>query len=183
MDRVICTAGGRAFDPIDPDPAVIDLRDIAHALSFVPRFGGHSRLFYSVAQHSVLVRDLVAEQCAEDRILGAALLHDAAEAYLLDMPSPIKRSLPDYTAAEKRLQRIIETRYGVAQLSDAERALIKEADQIALIWEQRDIMPAVAWAELPSLDRPALDVWSPDVARQAFLTAADTHLNLEKAIA
>ena len=183
MERVICTAGGRAIDPLNPDPRAIDLGDIAHALSFVPRFGGHSRVFYSVAQHSVLVRDLVSERCSEDRVLAAALLHDAAEAYLLDMPSPIKRHLPDYTAAEKSLQRIIETKFGVLELAAEDRALIKEADRIALAWEQRDIMPAVEWAETPTLDRPPLEAWSPEAARRSFLDAAATHLKPENATA
>ena len=182
MDRVICTVGGRAFDPLDPDPSAIDLGDIAHALSFMPRFGGHSRVFYSVAQHSVLVRDLVAEHTGEDKVLAAALLHDAAEAYLLDMPSPIKRSLPDYSAAEKRLQRVIELTFRL-ELKASDRQLVKKADQIALCWEQRDIMPAVDWVEMPRIDRPPLQAWDPKQARDRFLAAAADHLTFNKASA
>lgn len=85
------TLSGRLIDLLAPDPAVIDIYDIATALARTPRFGGHTRDFYSVAQHCVHVSDVV--EAADPRVSLAALLHDAAEAYVGDIPSPLKRQL------------------------------------------------------------------------------------------
>ena len=91
---VMQTFTGRLFDPFNPDPALIDLRDIAHALGNICRFGGHSRRYYSVAEHSILVASLVPEP-----LRLPALLHDAAEAYLGDIITPIKRWTTIYVEA------------------------------------------------------------------------------------
>jgi uncharacterized protein len=82
----IQTYTGKQFWPLSPLPEDIVIEDIAHALSMQCRFGGHVRTFYSVAQHSVHVSLLVEPQYA---LWG--LLHDAAEAYLVDLPRPIKK--------------------------------------------------------------------------------------------
>ncbi len=84
------TLTGRRMNPLDASPEDIDPDDIAGALANICRFGGHSRAFYSVAQHSVIVCDLLAERGGSPDELMAALLHDAAEAYLGDLPHPIK---------------------------------------------------------------------------------------------
>jgi hypothetical protein len=86
----IQTLSGRRVNPFDASPADIDPADIAQALSNLCRFGGHSRAFYSVAQHSVIVSDLLADTGAAPDAVLAALLHDAAEAYLGDLPHPLK---------------------------------------------------------------------------------------------
>ena len=83
----IQTFTGRAFYVLDPRPEDVDIEDIAHALSMQCRFAGHCREFYSVAQHSVTASWLVPP---EDALWG--LLHDAAEAYVVDLPRPIKRA-------------------------------------------------------------------------------------------
>src|ERR1051326_5301684 len=81
----IMTFSGRWINPLNPRPEDIDIVDIAHALSNQCRFTGHTRFFYSVAQHSCLVSD----ECANPHKLGG-LLHDASEAYLSDIARPIK---------------------------------------------------------------------------------------------
>lgn len=84
---------GRYVDVYRPDPATLSEPDIARALSFTCRYGGHVKRFYSVAEHALLVYDLLRWQGADDRLLLAALFHDAAEAYLGDVPSPLKYAL------------------------------------------------------------------------------------------
>ena len=79
------TYTGKEFYPLDPNPADIDIKDIAHALSNCCRFAGHIKSFYSVAQHSVIVSEL----CEPENAL-AGLLHDASEAYLSDIARPVK---------------------------------------------------------------------------------------------
>jgi len=102
----IRTYTGRKFWPLNPQPEDIDIDDIAHALSLVARFTGHTYCFYSVAEHSLYVSTLavrlamtaVRDWPASMRVPYAreialwGLMHDASEAYLCDMPSPIKRT-------------------------------------------------------------------------------------------
>lgn len=129
----LLTASGRKFDPVDPQPDMIDLVDIAAGLSNECRFAGQCRFFYSVAQHSVLVSQLVPQEDAFE-----ALLHDAAEAYIKDIPAPVKRLLPDYRALEARIEGAIRARFG---LPADESPSIKHADLVLLATERRDLMP------------------------------------------
>lgn len=139
------TFGGHPIDPLKPEPCRIWRHDIAHALSNQCRFSGHTTEFYSVAQHSVLVSRLVGTwtDCVKTRFL--ALYHDASEAYLQDMPTPIKRQMPEYRAAEERLQTMIEATLfpefagDGAWKREADR-LVKKADLILLATEARDLM-------------------------------------------
>lgn len=102
------TASGVQIDLLNPNPADIRIEDIAHQLSQQPRFAGATRIFYSVGQHSLMV----ARSCPEsERLWG--LLHDAAEAYLSDLVSPIKRHFRDYIVTEGVLMRSICGRFGL----------------------------------------------------------------------
>jgi hypothetical protein len=111
-------------NPFDPDPGEIEIEDIALALSHQCRFGGHCRVFYSVAQHSCLVSDLVIERGGNLAALWA-LLHDASEAYLVDLPHPLKHRSELgklYAAAEDRLQAAVCERFGLARSAGAPQA-------------------------------------------------------------
>lgn len=129
----ILTNSGKRFDLIDPQPDMIDLCDIAHALANECRFAGHSRYFYSVAQHSVLASRIVPAEHAFE-----ALLHDATEAYLKDIPRPLKHLLPDYRAIEQRVNSAIRARFG---LPATQSAPVSDADITLLATERRDLMP------------------------------------------
>lgn len=128
------TRSGRRFDPIDPQPEMIDLLDIAHGLSNECRYSGQCRQFYSVAQHSVLVSEIVPHEIALE-----ALLHDATEAYIKDIPRPIKALLPDYRRLEARVDAAIRLRFGLPAQTSPD---IKHADLVLLATERRDLMPA-----------------------------------------
>jgi len=138
------TFSGGQFWPMDPRPEEVAIEDIAHALSNLCRFAGHCLEFYSVAQHSVLVSGYVPAAHAFQ-----ALLHDAAEAYLVDVPRPVKLELPDYKAIEKRVQAVIYRRFG---LPAEEPACIKAADDRVLAQEHRDLM-AISPYDWGRLDR------------------------------
>lgn len=129
----VLTASGREFWPLDPHPAEIIIEDIAHALSNICRFGGHCRAFYSIAQHSVLVSRIVSPEYA---LWG--LLHDATEAYLLNLPAPVKRFVPDYAPAEARVMHAICQRFGLAYCMPMP---VKVADQMLLADEVEVLMP------------------------------------------
>ena len=103
---VIKTNSGKWLDIQDPKPEQIDIHDIAIGLSRLCRFAGQIDRYYSVAQHSILCTDYA----HNDQRL-AALLHDASEAYLMDIPSPFKALLPDYVAMENRLMTVIARKF------------------------------------------------------------------------
>ena len=104
---MIRTFTGKMINVFEPDPELICIEDIAHALSNLCRFGGHTRQFYSVAEHSLLVANLVSHKHKL-----AALLHDASEAYLVDIPSPIKYFIPKYREYEENLMLAIAEKFG-----------------------------------------------------------------------
>lgn len=141
----ILTRSGLYFDFLDPQPDQISIEDIAHALANICRFGGHSHRFYSVAQHSVLVSRIVEPDHA-----FAGLMHDAAEAYVGDIPAPLKQLLPDFKAVEARVEAAVAAKFGLAISKHPE---IKRADLVALATEKRDVCKnADAWG---------LDAWPP----------------------
>jgi uncharacterized protein len=160
----IQTSKGRQFWPFDPRVGDFDIEEIAHALSNLCRFGGHCSEFYSVAQHSALVSDLLPP---EHKLAG--LMHDAAEAYIVDIPRPIKYSLPGYLEAEHKIESVLAEQYG---LQYPWHLAVKEADNIALMTEARDLMhkKPMEWgiAESPHPD----EIWpvSPYIAELRFLT-------------
>lgn len=129
-DPVIKTYSGIWFNPIHPTPDMIIIEDIAHALSHQCRFGGHVPKFYSVAQHSyecsLRVRDKL-----------SALLHDASEAYLIDIPRPIKQKLTNYKEIEDNLMKIIASKFGFQYPLSPE---VKEIDEIMLQLEWENFM-------------------------------------------
>jgi len=128
----IRTNSGIYIDPLNPVPEKIAIEDIAHALAAIPRFGGHLSVPYSVAQHCCAVCDML-----DDDLALEGLLHDASEAYLLDIPSPVKCRIPGYKEAENRLSSIISTKYGVGFPFHQK---VKEADERALLDEWVGLM-------------------------------------------
>lgn len=163
MTPTILTASGNHFDLSTPEQSPIHISDIAHALANLCRFTGHCKQFYSVAQHSVHVSHLVPAEHAM-----AALLHDAAEAYLGDVASPLKALLADYRAIEARVEHAVLARFG---LSLPLHPSIKTADLVALATEQRDLMHAEPWAQLQGLcpDPTRIRPMPPTMSEALFL--------------
>ena len=128
----IQTFSGQKFDLLDPQPDMVHLDDIAHALSLICRFTGHTTRFYSVAQHSLFVSRIV-----PPRLAFEGLMHDAAEAYVGDVSSPLKSLLPDYKLIEQRIWRVIADKYSIPHILST---AVKHADLVALMTERRDIL-------------------------------------------
>lgn len=135
------TYQGFKFHVIDPHIGDVDIDDIAHALSFTCRYGGHCREFYSVAQHSIYVEQMLSERWPDTPLLSLqGLLHDAAEAYVGDMKRPIKDHMPTFQAIESNVNKVIHEALGVPLPSEHWERLIKYADNAVLMAERRDIM-------------------------------------------
>ena len=170
----IVTYTGRVIEPLNPDPARICIEDIAHALSNQCRFTGHTKEFYSVAQHSVHCADLVPE---EDQLW--ALLHDASEAYLADIARPVKKFTEwgsGYLEAEDKLMYAVALAFDLdcVHLPGASKAAmppsVKKADDLMLRTEMRDLMPVGVDETMPGETVPfQLECWSPKDAKLNFL--------------
>jgi uncharacterized protein len=164
------TVSGRWVNPFDPDPEQLDAGDIARALANQCRFGGHCRVFYSVAQHSVLVSELVEQGGGDAEDVFAALMHDATEAYLGDMPHPLKHRSPlgaAFKAAEDQLEMALREHFGIKP----DVPEIKRVDRALLATERRAFSAEDwHWPELEGVEPLdiALEAWPPDEAARAF---------------
>lgn len=164
----IQTASGKAFYPLRPRSADLCLSDIAHGLSNLCRYGGQCRTFYSVAEHSVLLSYTVPPSLAR-----WALMHDASEAYLIDIPKPLKSAIPQYQDAERRLMEVIAARYNLEWPEPAE---LHEYDTRILLNEQSVLHPNPPrpW-NVPGLPLSGITItgWQPLQARARFLHRCD----------
>lgn len=164
-DAWIQTFSGRRFNPTNPHVDAIVIQDIAHSLSMQCRFSGHCKKFYSVAQHSVLVSHICDRA---DALWG--LLHDASEAYLVDIPRPLKRSgkFEEYRKMETVMTRAICKRFG---LPESEPPSVKKADTILLATEARDLMAPLRsdWIQ-PEEPLPfKIEAWDHQTAKNNFM--------------
>lgn len=160
----IALASGGYFDFMDPAGSDFTVGDIAAALSKLCRFTGHCAGFYSVAEHSWHASHLVAPELAL-----AALLHDAAEAFVGDVAKPLKALLPDYAAIERRAEVAIFARLGLPAEIPAE---VKAVDLALLAAEQRQVMRnGDAWPSLAGIEPAPVDLgfWSPSKAEVRFM--------------
>lgn len=172
LPNAIETVSGTYVDCVEPDPDTIILEDIAWSLSRQGRFVCHtlSEEVYNIAQHSIFVKDLILEALAghtslsqsftdfmhleygvfdftltKNKILAHALFHDAPEAYLVDLPSPLKRHAAlrePYKELERRMQRAIEIKFDLPELTEMEQRVITWADLMALQIEAANLMPS-----------------------------------------
>ena len=141
------TYTGKKFRPLKAAPGDICIEDIAHALSLQCRFAGHCRRHYSVAEHSLGAYWMARSDGLSPRLQLRALLHDAAEAYLVDVPTPIKRHMGAYNFYEARLGGLIIEKFGATEDSPK----IKEIDQRMLRSEAAVLLASRGeeWTWLP----------------------------------
>lgn len=138
IDDWMETRSGVRFQFMDPQPEQIVLEDVALALSRACRYGGHTRRFYSVAEHCCLMSDWVMRQpwgSPADAL--TALHHDDAEAYIGDLPRPAKQNIPQFKAVETGIDRAVAARFGTAYPLPA---WLKRADTAILVDERSQVM-------------------------------------------
>jgi 5'-deoxynucleotidase YfbR-like HD superfamily hydrolase len=185
----ISTYTNQRVFPFDPDKSVIKIEDIAHSLAMICRWGGHALTFYSVAEHSVRVADLLYVQAVkagksleESRKIGfLGLMHDATEAYVGDIPRPIKgsmflktpRGMEGFRETEAHVYRIIEEALNLPPYSKEEEKLVHEADNIILVTEARDVQHGFAkwdyWLDHPEPLEGTIFPMTWEVAKATFL--------------
>jgi len=187
----IVTYTGKIFDLLNPKPEMVCIEDIAHSLAYQCRYTGHTRLFYSVAQHCVLMAEN--EDLPGDPL--AKLLHDAAETYIGDIAKPWKRLLWVNLALEgndcstfrtvKSFEQGVQDVIGLALEVDLTySAEVKETDIRMMATEIRDLMPKMPFsfewgADVSNPVKEVIIPWSPKNAEEIFL-AVYKMLNLKR---
>lgn len=175
MNPIITTFTGKDINPFDLNPAQVSITDIAHSLSMNCRFNGHVRFFYSVAEHCVHVSHLVPPKYA---LWG--LLHDATEAYIPDMPSPLKAGIANFDSIEENIMRTIaywfKLDWPMPDIVDIVDKKIVVDEAILLFdrppsWAADRAPPAEFDDQLIARWYPALGLpcWEPSKARMKFL--------------
>lgn len=172
--------GSTYMDLANPNPAEIHLAEIARALSRIARFNGLTSRFYSVAEHCVncvtafdlhAAGDIYTDPYLRD-IAQDILMHDAAEAYLGDMVSPLKQLLPAYRTLEAHMQAAIAARFN---LGGTAPEWVRRVDIEMLAAEKLALMPGAGdWPCLKGLRSPEIEIWGlePEIAERDFLVMA-----------
>ncbi len=165
MQPLIQTYSGLYFDFKKPHIDQITIEDIAHALANTCRYNGHCTHFYSVAQHAVLVSQIVDEKFAWE-----ALHHDDAEAYTGDVPTPLKQLIPQFKKIEKRVEKVLAKKFKNPKELSHE---VKYADLQALLIEKKCIMKVQDyWSCLDGINAPKIDhviPLPPELAERLYL--------------
>lgn len=163
MKPTIATATGQYFNFLEPDAALVSIKDISIGLSNTCRFGGQCKRFYSVAEHCVLMSYIV-----PDNLAFLALMHDAAEAFTGDIPKPLKQLLPDFAIIETRVENALALAFGMPEKMPPE---IKVADRQMLCAEQMQVMGnSDEWIHTQATEPANISVqfWTPTEAEEAF---------------
>lgn len=149
----ICTYTGVHFYPLDPRPEEIKIEDIAHALARICRFNGHLDIFYSVGQHVLTVATELSLRGYSPKIALYGLVHDFSEAYITDIPTPVKNFLPDYQEVENNLQKAIYDALIGFPITEEEYSVVKQVDHEVLLVEAYRMSKHQNWVkEVPALE-------------------------------
>lgn len=158
------------FDPLNPESELIDILDIAHALSMLCRANGHFRSFYSVGQHCINCAMEAKARGYSERVQLACLLHDASEAYLSDVTRPVKHELPKYLEIEKPLQESIWQKYLGLALTEEENSQVFRIDDATLYHEFVALMSTRLSSEEPGLQsKPGFSFMGFEKTEKTFL--------------
>lgn len=169
---IIETASGRKVNLVEPTPDEIHLPDVATGLAHTCRFGGQCPVFYSVADHA----RYVSTELDGPRMQLLGLFHDAAEAYLGDIPRPLKQSLPEIDTIEQRLLEAVWDRLGVLPPTSDEWSTVMTVDDQLLAYEADRLLVDGSWAgETPDL-KYELASTAPEESKTAFTQRAETLL-------
>ncbi|MBR5799350.1 MAG: hypothetical protein IKY23_04745 [Lachnospiraceae bacterium] len=154
MMSYITTYTEKHFDPLHPDAAQVDIRDIAHALSLTCRGNGHVKTFFSVGQHCINCALEAEQRGYTPKLVLACLIHDASEAYMSDVPRPFKRYLPEYEKLEDEILEMIYGKFLGEMLTEEEEMLLKQIDNDLLYYDLKVLLNEPTEGEAPKLHIP-----------------------------
>lgn len=163
------TYSGLAIDPLNPEPSMIRIEDVAHGLANTCRYAGQCRFYYSVATHAVYVSRELADHDPIVQLYG--LFHDASEAYITDVPRPVKRELPEYDRIERDVLAAVWERLDVPAPTDEQWATVMDADDRLFRYEAETLLSEFSPEPVPDLSHE-LSPGRPSEARQLFLDRA-----------
>lgn len=172
----IQTTYNRKIDFKKPDPEQLIIEDIASGLSNMPRFAGQLKQFYSVAEHCIMAeRQYVQDvEFPDKETCKAILMHDATEAFMCDVPTPLKKMLKDYQRIETRLNEVIKAKFNISS-SESIQELVKKYDMLMLKNEALFTRGRLNWLNtepyinIPVLENFTVYYMSPEFAREVFL--------------
>ncbi len=177
--HAIQTYTGKLVNVADPDPATIDIFDIAHHLALMTRFNGACRVAYSIAQHSVLCASRAGDyhfpQPREEKLALALLMHDAAEAYVGDIVRTIKHEVPDFAVFENKLMDAINTRFDLPRVAEIPffKVAVKEVDNRMLVTEKLQLMAQTVPWPIEEMFQPydmTIEPWTERSSEMLFLS-------------
>ena len=151
MSDYITTYTGKHFEPLNPDPAAIDIQDIAHALSLICRGNGHVHTFWSVGEHCICCAKEAEARGLSEKMILACLLHDASECYMSDVPRPFKKSLPAYGEQEDKLLSLIYEKFLGTDLTGEDQKQLKEIDNAMLWYDLKELLGEPKKSEKPEI--------------------------------
>lgn len=147
----ITTYTGAHFYPTAPDEKNIHIEDIAHALSYICRGNGHVKNFFSVGQHCINCTLEAMARGYSRRVCLACLLHDAGEAYMSDVPRPVKMGMPQYRVLEDEIIRVVYEKYLGSDLTPEEQRLVKQVDDDMLYFDMKVLLGEKSDREAPEM--------------------------------
>jgi 5'-deoxynucleotidase YfbR-like HD superfamily hydrolase len=166
--------GGKVYY-FHPEKSKIDIEDVAHSLSLLCRFNGATKEFYSVAQHSVFVAEAVKNAGGSPDDIYSALLHDASEAFISDVPSPFKKFFPGFKKAEVRMEKWLAEKF---KFKFPYSQIVKDYDLVALATEMRDLMNVCDNKTLKTKPlNEKIKPLNPNKAKQLFLKKYECYRN------
>lgn len=136
----ITTYTGVHFYPTAPDLERIYIEDIAHALSYICRGNGHVKNFFSVGQHCINCAFEAMARGYSRRVSLACLLHDAGEAYMSDVPRPVKVGMPQYKKWEEAILQVVYEKFLGSPLTEEEESLVKRIDDDMLYFDMKVLL-------------------------------------------
>lgn len=139
-EGILVTYSGEEISLLDIEESKIHIEDIAHSLSYICRFAGQCKYFYSVGSHSINCLRVAEHFGYNNELKLYTLLHDATEAYICDMPSPLKKLLPEYKKYENILESIIHKKFVLNEITENDKVKVKEIDKIVFSKEWKELM-------------------------------------------
>jgi hypothetical protein len=162
----IGTYTNKKYHFLNPSVSEVCIEDISQALSMNCRYSGHVKSFYSVAEHSCIIFDLALKETGDLIEAYSGLMHDASEAYLTDVPRPIKPHLEGYSDIEQKAEKIIQDAFNFTPMSN----YIKYVDTHICGIEAKQLFQVTpSWAD--DFDHIDIQVkgWMPDQAKREFM--------------